>query len=152
MRAYVSVMQRNQSLPSVEDVMTRNVVTITDTAPIADALEILSRQEIRHLPVVDDDGEVVGMLSDRDLRDIGVPLVVDEDRLTRLRARLATPVSELMSANVISLEPSDGLSDAVDRMLGERIGAIPVIDPDTNELVGIVSYVDLLRVLREALD
>jgi acetoin utilization protein AcuB len=136
----------------VEDVMTCEVITVNEGTPIAEAVELLQRQEIRHLPVLDADGEVVGMLSDRDLRAIGLSLANDESQLARLRGQLTGRVSELMSSNVVSVAPTDDLRDAVDCMLEAKVGALPVIDRETDDLVGIISYVDLLRLLRTALE
>jgi CBS domain-containing protein len=135
----------------VEDVMTREVITVDVGATIAEALDLLQRQEIRHLPVIRD-GEVVGMLSDRDLRALGIGMAVDDAQLERLRAKLSGRVSDLMSGNLVSVGPQDDLRDVVERMLDAKVGAVPVIDDDTEDLVGIVSYVDLLRLLRDALD
>ena len=135
----------------VEDVMTQDVVTVDIGAPIAEAIDLLQRGDIRHLPVLRE-GEVVGMLSDRDLRALGLATAVDDAQLEKLRARLGQPVSQLMSGNLVHASTGDDLAEVVDKMLEAKVGALPVIDEDTDELVGIVSYVDLLRLLREALD
>jgi len=131
------------------DIMTSDVVTISETSSLADALDLLSDLEIRHLPVVNESGEVVGMISDRDLRALGLSMTSDLESLEKARRRLDVAVSTIMSSDVLSIEPSADATEIIDLLLEERVGAVPVIDGDNDELVGIVSYVDVLRAIRE---
>lgn len=135
---------------TAEELMTDDVTTVDETASLAAALEILSQLEIRHVPVVHD-GEVTGMISDRDLRSLGLDIVTDLESLERIKARLQAPVSSLMTGGVVTVDRSTDVSEIIDLMLEEKVGAIPVVDEETNELVGIVSYVDVLRAAREQL-
>jgi len=135
----------------VRDVMTDEVTTVEETATVGDALKLLQELEIRHLPVTRS-GEVVGMLSDRDFRSLGLTLITDLERLDRLQAVLEAPVSGLMSGDVIRVNPESDLREVVDLMVDEKIGAVPVVDPDTGDLDGIVSYVDALKGMRELLE
>ncbi len=112
--------------------MTKRPVFIGENARSREAMDLLQSMEIRHLPVVNDEREIVGMLSDRDLREV------------RGDAALGK-VTDIMSSNVFSLEEEDDIEDAVELMLENKIGAVPVVDGD-GALVGIISYVDLLRV------
>jgi acetoin utilization protein AcuB len=136
---------------TAEDIMTGNVTTIGETATIAEALELLSEKEIRHLPVLRENGELSGMLSERDLRTFGVSLVTDVEGLENLKARLSAPVSSLMSGDVLTIGRETDLPDVVDMMVDEKVGALPVVDEETSDVVGIVSYVDVLRAARESL-
>ena len=54
-----------------------------------------------------------------------------------------------MSPDVTTVHPETDLSESIDRMLDLKVGALPVVGPGTGKLQGIVSYVDLLRALRE---
>lgn len=136
---------------TADEIMTDDVTTIDEGASLGAALEIMEEKNIRHLPVVRG-REVIGMLSDRDLRGVGVRLVHDIESLDRLQARLGQPVTELMSANVLSVGPTADVKDIVDLMIEEKVSAVPVIDEERSELVGIVSTVDVLRTLRDAAD
>lgn len=136
---------------NAEDIMTREPLTVEETTSAADALDVLSESQIRHLPVVRN-GELIGMLSDRDLRELGVALARDVESFEALRARLGTKVHEIMNHNIVSVESGAPVSEVVDLLLEERIGAVPVVEPGTMHLVGIVSYVDVLRVARDQLD
>ncbi len=130
-------------------IMTPNPVTISPDAPVSSALRLLQENDCRHLPVLDEEGELVGMVSDRDLRGL---FVWDPDvgaLLGATEARLGTAVSALMSADVVTVTTATPLREVVDVFLDNRLGAVPVLQTDTGELAGIISYVDLLRALRE---
>ena len=133
------------------EIMTENVTTIEESTTIGEALQIMEEQDIRHLPVVRGE-EVIGMLSDRDLRALGISLVTDVEGMDRLQARFRGKVTDLMSSNVITVDPETDVQEIVDVMLEEKISAVPVVDEDTGRLVGIVSYVDVLRAVRNIID
>jgi acetoin utilization protein AcuB len=115
------------------DIMTAKVVTIRQTATVREALKLLAELDVRHLPVVDEREGLVGMLSERDLL-----------RLRRSSEVLGRAVSELMSSDVLVVTPTTHVDEIIELMTEHRIGALPVVDND-NQLVGIVSYVDVLR-------
>ncbi len=126
-------------MATASDIMTTEVVSISETATVRDALRALDELDVRHLPVVDERREVVGMLSARDLAARG-----------RSQEALAQPVSEVMSADVIVVTPATAVTEIIDLMTENRIGAVPVVDNDSH-LAGIVSYVDVLREAGKAL-
>ncbi len=113
--------------------MTPKVVTIKPTATVRQALKMLAELDVRHLPVVDEAQELVGMISERDLL-----------RLRRSTEVLNQPVSDVMSGDVLVVTPVTGVEEIIDLMTEHKIGALPVVDNDS-QLVGIVSYVDVLR-------
>ncbi len=128
--------------------MTPNPITADARTSIRAVMRQLFEMDIRHLPIVDD-GQLVGIVSDRDLRDVASRLLAEgETDLSRL---LSSPVADLMSADVLSVDPETELADAVDLMIEHRIGALPVLAPGTDRLVGIISYVDVLRSVRDEL-
>ncbi len=134
----------------VQEVMTRGPYVASVRDSIRKVLETLAEADVRHLPVVED-GSLVGIVSDRDLREV-VPSALDVvERPLESARMLARPVSELMSSDVISVTPADDLVEAIDLMIEHRIGAVPVVENGSAELVGIVSYVDALRAARDAL-
>ena len=135
---------------NARDVMTPNPMTIRSQATVAEAWDLMGEMEIRHVPVVDD-GTLVGMLSDRDLGRLDVTRMLVAEGADALRQELATPVAKLMSLDVIAAEPETELGDIVDVLVGHKVGALPVVHPDTRELVGIISYVDVLRALQDLL-
>jgi acetoin utilization protein AcuB len=133
------------------DLMTPNPVTIDLNASLADAWDIMRDKEIRHLSVVDG-GVLVGMLSDHDLGPLDVGRILAFEGAAAVRAELARPVIDRMSIDVVWVHPETEGSDVIDLLLEARIGAVPVVRPDSREIMGIVSYVDILRALGAALE
>jgi CBS domain-containing protein len=130
----------------VTEIMTEAPQTIRPDETITEAAIVLQSLGIRHLPVVDDRGQLVGMLSDRDLAPVMrtfLELAEADNMVVPLSGRA---VSELMSGGVISVDGDAPVSDVVELMLENGIGAVPVVDGD-GSLIGIVSYVDVLRAL-----
>jgi acetoin utilization protein AcuB len=135
-----------------EDVMSDNPASIREDATLGEAVEVLLGAEFRHLPVVRGT-ELVGMISDRDVRSLITPRLFDVAALEELKSRYDDRVAELMSTDVVKVYPATDLGEVIDRMLDEHVGALPVVDADTGALLGIVSYVDVLRAMRdEAVD
>jgi CBS domain-containing protein len=116
----------------VRDVMTQGPASIRSTATVREAIDVLQSLNVRHLPIVDAHGELIGILSDRDLHGSAV--------------RPDSLVSLVMSTLLFTVQPEADVRDVIDLMIAEKIGAVPVLDSD-GALVGIVSYVDLLREL-----
>jgi acetoin utilization protein AcuB len=130
------------------DVMTPNPIVVTPEATLAEVWDFMREVDIRHVPVVRA-GVLIGMVSDRDLASLDVARVLTTDGADALRRALATPVVTVMSSDVISVESEAALDDVIDLMIDNKVGAIPVVLPDTREVVGIASYVDVLRAVRE---
>ena len=136
---------------TARELMTSDPATITPSTTIAEAWDLMRELDIRHLPVVEGEG-LVGMLSDRDLGTLDVTRLLTEEGADTLRRWLARPVIQLMSADVVTAEPETEVSELVTLLLEHRVGAIPVVTPDTRRIVGIVSYIDVLRVMQEVLE
>jgi len=134
-------------MTTAEEIMTPDPAALEVSATVGEAIETLATLEIRHVPVVRD-GEVIGILSDRDFAGIGVPTSSDPSTIETMKAQLENPVSALMSGDVVTVDRTTELVEVIDLLVGERIGAVPVVE-DGGRLVGIVSYVDVLRVVRD---
>jgi acetoin utilization protein AcuB len=107
----------------------------------------MREHEIRHVPVVDEDGGLVGIISDRDLRRPDwVDQAPDLEHVYHLDDNMT--VGDLMTTNVITVHTYDTLHKAVKLFLEHRFGCLPVLDKD-GALVGIVSPIDLLRAFDE---
>ncbi len=125
----------------VVEVMTREPLTVTPSDTVGQAEELMMENRIRQLPVVKG-RELVGIITDRDIRSFlsGSLLLPPEEREQALR----TKITDLMTTDPLTLEPDDELQDAVELLVEEKIGGVPVVDP-AEGLVGIVTYVDVLR-------
>lgn len=132
----------------VEDIMTEDPITVDSSTPIRKAIAMLFESDFRHLPIVDG-AELVGIVSDRDLRAFLAPSMVDLEKPQEVQRRLAQPVSTVMNADVVSVTSETDLAEVIDVMLDQKVGAVPVVRPGTSQLVGIVSYVDVLRAAQE---
>lgn len=134
----------------VADLMTPEPKTVDVTDPIAIATELMEDFHIRHLPVLRD-GELVGVISDRDLRSHEMPNQLAMDHLGESLDLLDTPISRVMSLNPKTVGPDDPIGAAIDTMLEFRIGSLLVVDGD-DKLVGILSHIDVLQALRPFAD
>jgi acetoin utilization protein AcuB len=128
------------------DVMSAGPASVRTSAPLREAIDVLHSLNVRHLPIVDHRGELVGLVSDRDLRVLSLSHLVREGRLDDAAARLERPVSEFMSRGIFTVGPDTDIRDIANLMTDQQIGAVPVVNAD-GTLVGMVSYVDLLREL-----
>lgn len=132
------------------EVMTNDPISLDSTSPIRQALETLHDMDIRHLPVVNE-GVLVGLLSDRDLRSYTLPDRVAMSNPDQAAKWLSRPVSELMQGDVEAVGPETDLGEVARLMIDYRYGAVPVVDQIDGRLVGIISYVDLLRAVESEL-
>ena len=125
----------------VVDVMTKHPLVVTPSENIGQADELMTANKIRQLPIVNE-RELVGIITDRDIRSFltGSLLSAREEREKALRTRIA----EVMTTDPLTLSPDDNLQEAVELLINEKIGGIPVVD-EAEGLVGIVTYVDVLR-------
>ena len=140
-----------EDLVTARELMTENPATLTAQATIAEAWELMRELEIRHVPVIHG-GALVGMLSDRDLARVGIGSLLMAEGAGEAGQDLGTPISGLMSTDVIVVDPETELSDVIDLFIESRVGALPVVDPDTRTVVGIVSYIDVLRAVQNQLE
>jgi CBS domain-containing protein len=135
----------------VSEIMTDEPITATLDTSIREVMELMYSEDIRHLPVVDGD-QLVGIISDRDLRSLSVSVSTVLDRPEETAKRLEEPISTVMRGDVISVDSDASLDDLIDIMLETKLGAIPVVDSGTETLVGIASYIDVLEAARAALE
>jgi len=133
------------------DLMTPDPLTVTPQASIAEAWDLMRELAVRHVPVVED-GVLVGMLSDRDLAQVNIARVLRAEGADALREELKTPIVEVMSSDVITVEPETEVSEVIGLLLEHKIGALPVVEAGTREVLGIISYVDVLRALQDLVE
>jgi len=134
----------------VKDVMQSVVTSAPLGTSVQDAFEIMRDGGFRHLPVLDEVGKVAGILSDRDLRSVGA---IYKDEATGTEDFLVTEdttVDKIMATKPFSVSPEDSVSFAIDIIKEKRIGCLIVSKGD--ELMGVLSYLDLLVALKKILD
>ena len=121
--------------------MTADVVTASPSITLAEALTLTRSHRIRHLPVLEN-GRLVGLVTDRDLRLAMPPIWVEQSDELRSALHKKT-VGEVMIRSIITTEPSVPIEDAARALYEHRIGCLPVME-DGN-LVGILTETDVLR-------
>jgi CBS domain-containing protein len=134
--------------PRVAAIMRPEPLSAQPDDSLARAAARMLRANVRHLCVVDGEGKLVGILSDRDLR----KLMGDPQRALR-SAQRRVPLTEArvqhaMTHSPETLDPDEPVSAAVFALLAHRFGALPVVDREQHP-IGIVSYVDVLKHLAE---
>ncbi len=125
----------------ISEIMTRTPEVVDVQDSVKTAFAKLKENDIRHLPVMRGT-ELAGMVSDRDLR--GVAALANTDSYEML---LSKPISEFMSSGVVSIAASDDVADLLEVLIDGKFGAVPVLDGHDNKLVGIVSYIDVLKAM-----
>jgi CBS domain-containing protein len=129
----------------VSELMSRNVVTIGPSNTCRDAVARMHGAGVRHLPVVDTKGNLVGIVTDRDLRHhLFNARVLKEIGTVAVDTLLeAVPVRDVMSSPALSVWAGEELVDAARIMLEDKVGSLPVVEGD--RVVGIITETDLLR-------
>jgi CBS domain-containing protein len=131
--ASAQVVRPNVSLAG--EIMTHEVVSVAPSETNEAVRELFQQNRFHHLPIVDQDKRVVGIISDRDL-------------LRSIIDRQAAPLSELMVKKVLTALPETPIHDLASTLFHEKIGCIPITSAD-GKLVGIITRSDLLRCLME---
>ncbi len=113
--------------------MTTHPVTVSDEATVAQALAIIEEHKLRHLPVVDKEGALIGIISEKDL----------------LRAKEDDPVAGVMTREVITVTEYTAIEEAARIMADHQISSLPVMRD--GRLVGIITETDLFNIFLELL-
>ena len=125
--------------------MKRKVFTVRKETTLLEAKDMMREKDIRHLPVVDDDNRLVGIITDRDLRSaLPLNLFKEEGTADLVKAYAHLKVADAMTENPMTIAPNHTIQDALLLMQEKKVGAFPVVDED-GKLKGILSIRDLLR-------
>lgn len=119
---------------TVSDLMTTQLITVNASEPIKEARAEMDIGVVRHLPVVDDRGRLVGVVSDRDL----------------LTSKRGHRVADVMTRDVITTRPDAPAAEAASVMLDHKISSVLVVNDD-QLLVGMITQTDYLELARRAL-
>ena len=138
----------------VSEVMTRKVITLTDTMPVSEAWGMMLKHSLKGLPVLNKNGEVVGVLTDEDLLEragleqhLSVAKRLDEQMVQAEFATLRKSplkVADVMTAPAITVREDEALGIAAARMAEHRIKRLPVLN-QSGKLVGVLSRLDVLQ-------
>ncbi len=147
-------------MQTVADIMTREVVSVKGTTTVREMAEIFDKQRFGSLPVLDDQGNLSGIVTASDLIEQGRPLHIptvislfdwiipleSEQSLERdLRKITAQTAAELASKDVVTISPAEPVSRAAELMSIHKLHALPVVDG--KKVVGMVSRIDIIRAM-----
>ncbi len=120
--------------------MSKPAVTIASDADYKAALKLMQENALHHLPVVDAEGNLVGMAAERDL------LLAASHYL-----HSAVEIGDIMHRGVVTVPPEMPVSEAASLMIDKRIGGLPVVD-EGEGLIGIITETDIFKALVKSLD
>jgi len=122
----------------IKDIMTDAVIAIGPDMPIVDAASMMQLRKIQHFPVMDKEGQLVGIVSDRDILIIG-----SEHADAPAGLSIKDPIKKVMTTNIKTCQPDNPIEEVAKRMLELNIGSMPVVK--NSKLVGIVTAKDFLK-------
>ena len=142
----------------VEDIMTKDVLTVTKETTVMELAGIFSQRHISSLPVLDQNGDLIGIVTETDLveqdKNLHIPTVIsifdwiiylesDKKFEKELKKMTGKVVGDIYSGDVVTVSPESSVSDVADLLSSRKITAIPVVAG--KKLVGIISRIDLIR-------
>ena len=130
----------------VSQFMTPDPISAKLTSSVREVAELLSEADIRHVPILHDE-RLVAVVSDRDMQVIAnwcLNLKLDDTKSSPC-------IADFCDGEIITIYPNDNIADVIKIMIESKVGALPVVDPENNNLVGIVSYIDVLNELYDAI-
>ncbi|MFD1851063.1 acetoin utilization AcuB family protein [Oceanobacillus bengalensis] len=122
----------------VEEIMKTDVIRLSPDETIGQALHLLQEHRIRHIPIVDEENHVIGIVSDRDVRDASPSILSEKSDRTAFERKIST----IMSHPVLTVHPLDFVEEIAKVFYEREIACLPVIN--NNKLVGIVTEKDML--------
>jgi len=126
--------------------MTGDVITVNEDTPMMKASVIMKERDIRSLPVLNKKGKLVGIISDRDLKDASPSKATSLD-VYELNYLISTvSVKSIMTKNPVCVRPNETIEFAAILMLENRISSLPVMN-DQDALIGIITQTDIFKVL-----
>ncbi len=134
---------------NVEKWMQKDVRTLTEENSLRDAINLTQSQHIRHIPIVGRGQELVGIVSDRDIKRFTPSILTEKNAREHERVLEETPLGRIMTRDPLTVSPSTLVRDVVAMLCQKKVGALPVVA--NGKLVGIISNTDILRVLDKAL-
>lgn len=131
----------------VREWMTRNVITLGSNSSVLDASAILHDKNIRQFPVIDDAGELVGIVSDRDIRDAMPSKYLAGDGAANGGLSTLT-ANDIMTLDPITVSQDTAMDIVAEMIVSNKIGGLPVVDG--KKLVGIITQADVMRFMCSA--
>lgn len=129
----------------IRDWMTKNVITVTPGVSMMKASRMMKEHDVRRLPVVDDEGRLLGIVSDRDVKEASPSKATTLDMHELYYLLSEIKVKDIMTKNPISMHGDDSMEQAALIMVDKHFGAIPIVD-ETGKVTGIITDSDIFKV------
>ena len=133
----------------VKDVMTSDVFVLYANDTLELARSLMQIKHVRHVPIVEADGQFVGLLTHRDLLSLTVSRLADIDRREQDELDRHIPIMEVMKTDVVTASPESDVRTAKAVLLENKYGCLPVVSGE--KLVGIVTEADFLKLTHDLL-
>lgn len=123
----------------VKDIMKTDVITLTANATVEEALHLLQKNHIRHIPIINESNHVIGIISDRDVRDASPSFLEEHNNRGGILTRT---IKEIMSTPVVTTHPYEFFEEVASIFYQKEFACLPVVRD--KQLVGIVTEKDML--------
>jgi CBS domain-containing protein len=149
------------ALQTAKDIMTPDPIVVAPDLPVTDAAHIMSEKRVGALPVLDDDGKLVGLVTEGDLimqdAKVHFPTYLhllggyifypgSTDRFeSDLKKAVGATVADVMTVEPVTVSPDATVEDVATLLVGQEVSRLPVLDGD--KLVGIISKSDIVRAI-----
>lgn len=128
---------------TVQDLMSEELHTLSPANTVHEAREVMLENRIRHIPIVDDDGEFVGLVTKHDILEVSVSALAEIDNDTRDELESAIPLGEIMLTDITIAYAESSLLEAAKFMLEQKHGCLPVLQD--GQLIGILTEADFVK-------
>jgi len=130
----------------IKDWMSKSPVTAKPATSIMKAAKMMKENGYHRLPVIDEDGRLVGIVSDRDIKEASPSKATTLDMHELYYLLSEIKIGDIMTKTVVSVGPDDTVEKAAVLLLRHNIGGLPVVDGD-NKVVGVITDSDIFKVL-----
>lgn len=128
----------------VNEMMTKNPVTLSESDSLADVFRLMNEYDIRHIPILNSQNQLIGLVSQRDALSAQESLLTSLQPEQREVEERAIPVTRFMTSNVATVTPKAGLREAALYLQKHKFGCLPVLKSEA--LVGIITESDFVEV------
>lgn len=133
------------SIRIVRDWMHAPVITLSQTTLLPAARAALEQHHVRRLPIVDEAGKLVGIITQSDIFSVSPSHVTDVQEFNLYYTNAHVPVKEFMTRDVLTVAPDCAISDVAQLMLDHKISGLPVVE--NGDIVGVITESDIFRLL-----
>ena len=136
---------------SVQEMMTKNPISLSRHNNLSDARKLMEEKRFRHIPIVDNDNQLVGLVTQRNVlaNSVSQREIIDLEELNRIES--ATLLSDIMTRELTTVTPELKIGGAAQLIFQKKFGCLPVVDQN-NCLLGIITDHDFVAITIQLLD